>query len=98
MDKITEYLSEYDFQKFISDSKTIDAVVRNFEIIGEAAKKIDEQVKSKYPEVPWAEMYYLRNRVTHDYFNVDVEIIWDIALNYLPNNRQQIKSILGKEF
>lgn len=94
IDKITEYIKECDFQKFKSDSKTVDAVVRNFEIIGEAAKKIDDRIKSKYPEIPWSEMYYLRNRITHDYFEVDVEIIWDIAVNYLPENKKQIKKIL----
>ncbi|MDZ7764951.1 MAG: HepT-like ribonuclease domain-containing protein [Melioribacteraceae bacterium] len=44
--------------------------------------------------MPWSEMYYLRNRITHDYFEVDVEIIWDIAVNYLPENKKQIKKIL----
>ena len=56
MSRIAEYIKGYDFERFKKDYKTIDAVIRNFEIIGEASKKLDETIKSKYPEVPWQEM------------------------------------------
>lgn len=79
------------------DYKTVDAVIRNFEIIGEASRSLDEGIKSKYPEVPWREMYYLRNRVSHEYFGIDYEIIWDVAVNHLPQNKLQIDAILKKE-
>ena len=75
----------------------MDAVIRNFEIIGEAAKRLDEQLKQRYPDIPWEEMYYLRNRVSHEYFGVDYEIIWDVAANYLPKNKLQIDEIIEKE-
>jgi len=58
---------------------------------------LDNKIKEKYPEVPWNEMYYLRNRVSHEYLGVDYEIIWDIAANYLPENRIQIDQIINKE-
>ncbi len=65
--------------------------------IGEASKKISDKYIGKYPDVPWQEMYYLRNRVTHEYFGIDYEIIWDIAKNYLPENKQQIDKIIEIE-
>lgn len=79
------------------DYKTVDAVIRNFEVLGEASKNIPLELKQKYPNVPWNEMYLLRNKVSHEYFGVDYEIIWDVAVNYLPENRQQIEEILQKE-
>jgi uncharacterized protein with HEPN domain len=97
MARIAEYIEGYDFERFKRDYKTVDAVIRNFEVIGEASKKLDKTFKVKYTEVPWQEMYYLRNKVTHEYFGVDYEIIWDIATNYLPENKIQIDSILEKE-
>lgn len=97
MGKVAEYIHGLTFTDFKKDYKTVDAVIRNFEIIGEAAKNIPEEIKSKYPDVPWDEMYLLRNKVTHEYFGVDYEIIWDISINYLPKNIQQIKQILEKE-
>lgn len=66
MSRIAEYIDGLDFGRFKKDYKTVDAVIRNFEIIGEAAKRVDVMIKQKYPEVPWEEMYYLRNRVSHD--------------------------------
>jgi len=97
MGRIAGYIKGYDFEHFKKDNKTIDAVIRNFEIIGEASKNLDEKIKEKYPEVPWKEMYYLRNRVSHEYFGVDYEIIWDVATNYLPENKVQIDVIIEKE-
>ncbi len=94
IDRIAEYIGNYSFEEFRNDYKTVDAVIRNFEIIGEASKNIPPEIKEKYPDVPWAEMYLMRNKVTHEYFGVDYEIIWDIASNYLPGNKTQIKSIL----
>ena len=85
------------FIDFKRDYKTVDAVIRNFEIIGEAAKNLPKDFKEKYPEVPWEEMYLLRNKVSHEYFGIDYEIIWDVAINYLPENKSQIENILNKE-
>ena len=93
IDRIFEYTQNYDFIRFKRDYKTVDAVIRNFEIIGEAAKNISDDIKEKYSEVPWYEMYSLRNRISHAYFGIDYEIIWDIIVNYLPENKQQIQKI-----
>lgn len=87
----------FDFQKFKTDFKTVDAVVRNFEIIGEASKNLPENLKIKYPDLPWEQMYRLRNRISHEYFGIDYEILWDIATQNLPDNYILICQIIEKE-
>jgi uncharacterized protein with HEPN domain len=94
MSRIAEYIEGYDFDRFRKDYKTVDAVIRNFEVIGEAAKNLPDSLKEQNPDVPWDEMYLLRNRVSHEYFGIDYEIIWDVCLNHLPENKMQIQSIL----
>ncbi len=97
IDRISQYIEGLSFRQFKQDYKTVDAVIRNFEIIGEATKNLPDEIKSKYQEVPWAEMYLLRNKISHEYFGVDYEIIWDVAVNYLPENKKQIEAILSEE-
>ncbi|WP_161890428.1 HepT-like ribonuclease domain-containing protein [Pontibacter russatus] len=97
INRIVEYMEGYTFVDFKRDHKTVDAVIRNFEVIGEASNKLPKEIKSKYPMVPWAEMYLLRNKISHEYFGVDFEIIWDVATNHLPDNKIQIEEILNKE-
>jgi len=95
--RIAEYIEGYTFDEFKKDYKTVDAVIRNFEIIGEASKNLPQEIKLKYPEVPWTEMYLLRNKISHEYFGIDYEIIWDVAVNYLPENKSQVEKILNIE-
>ncbi len=97
MSRIAEYIEGFSFEQFKKDYKTVDAVIRNFEIIGEAANKVPDTIKEKYPEVPWSEMYLLRNKVSHEYFGIDYDIIWDVITNELPNNLNQIAVILRAE-
>lgn len=94
MTRIAEYIEGLSFDDFKRDYKTADAVILNFEIIGEASKNIPLEIKEKYPEAHWAEMYLLRNKVSHEYFGVDYEIIRDVASGHLPHNRTQIAPIL----
>jgi uncharacterized protein with HEPN domain len=63
INRISEYINSFYFQMFKQDFKTVDAVIRNFEIVGEASKNLPDIIKEKYPEVPWSEMYSLRNKV-----------------------------------
>jgi len=93
IERILEYTQGCDFIGFKRDYKTVDAVIRNFEIIGEAAKNIPDEIKEKYQDVPWDEMYSLRNRISHAYFGIDYEIIWEIISSYLPENKAQIETI-----
>ena len=97
MTRIAEYIEGLSFSEFKRDYKTVDAVIRNFEVIGEASKNIPQEIREKCQEVPWAEMYLLRNKVSHEYFGIDYEIIWDVASNYLPENLKQIEDILSIE-
>ena len=94
MERIAEYTENYTLSLFRNDQKTVDAVIRNFEIIGEAAKNISTEIKQKYTHIPWDEMYALRNKITHEYFGVDFEIIWEIATNHLPLNKIEIDKLL----
>ena len=93
INRIFEYTENYDFIDFKRDYKTVDAVIRNFEIIGVAVKNIPDEIKEQYPDIPWKGMYSLRNRISHGYFGIDYEIIWDIIVNYLPLNKEQILNI-----
>jgi uncharacterized protein with HEPN domain len=82
-EKIKRYTENHDFESFLSDDKTIDAVVRNFEIIGEAANRIDDDFKIANPQIEWHRIRGFRNRIIHEYFGVDYEIVWDIIKTYL---------------
>ncbi|NBP05254.1 MAG: DUF86 domain-containing protein [Bacteroidetes bacterium] len=97
MKRVQEYIDGLTFQTFKWDYKTVDAVIRNFEVIGEASKNVSPEIKIKYPNMPWEEMYRLRNRITHEYFGIDYEILWDIATNYLPQNCADLQLILDQE-
>jgi len=72
-------------------------VIRNFEIIGEASKNIPNHIKENYKHIPWDEMYRLRNRISHEYFGIDYEILWAIATKYLPTNYIDMLAILEHE-
>ncbi|MBK7968781.1 MAG: DUF86 domain-containing protein [Bacteroidetes bacterium] len=82
MKRVQEYIMGLNFNQFKNDHKTVDAVIRNFEIIGEATKNLPKEIKEKYSSIPWEEMYRLRNRISHEYFGIDHEIIWDIATRH----------------
>ena len=97
MERVQEYIVGLDFQHFKRDYKTVDAVVRNFEIIGEASKNVPQTIKERYTNIPWEEMYRLRNRISHEYFGIDYEILWEIATKHLPQNYNDIKVVLEQE-
>ncbi|CAN5333826.1 DUF86 domain-containing protein [soil metagenome] len=82
--KIIEYTKDLSFEQFISDNKTIDAVIRNFEIIGEAANRLPEQFKNYNSSIDWNRIRGFRNRIVHNYFGIDHSIVWQIKEKYLP--------------
>jgi uncharacterized protein with HEPN domain len=98
IDKILKYLDTVDgLAGFLQNEMVIDAVTRNYEIIGEAANQIPKTIKDKYPELPWRQMYGLRNLAAHEYHNIDPQILWEIAEDHLIGNKIQLENLLKQE-
>lgn len=92
--KIQKYTTGQNYNAFINDDKTIDAVVRNFEIIGEAANRIDPEFQMLHPEVEWRRLRGFRNRVVHEYFGVDYQIVWEIIETNLSEMIEMLEVII----
>ena len=80
--------------QFRKDRKTVDAVLRNLEVIGEAVKKLPADFRRNHPEVEWKKIAGLRDIVIHEYFGIDEELIWDIVQNNLPELRRKVKGFI----
>ncbi|MCL5986325.1 MAG: DUF86 domain-containing protein [Actinobacteria bacterium] len=93
IEKIEDYVEGMDFDKFIADGKTVDAVIRNLEIIGEAAKNVPAAIRDENPEIPWGRLVGLRNIVSHAYFGIDLKIIWQIITKNLPEIKPLIEEL-----
>jgi len=91
---VENFIDGMEFEDFIKDKKTIYSVVRAIEIIGEAAKNVPEQIRTKYPDVPWKQMAGMRDKLIHEYFGVDLEIIWETAKDDVP----RLKTAVSKVF
>jgi len=94
--RIKEYIEGKGFNDFKKNYMVVDAVVRNFEIIGEASKNIPVTIRKKYPEIPWGKMYGLRNLISHEYFGIDYEMMWEIATISLPQNIKDLQRIIDE--
>ena len=93
IEKIETYTKELTFDDFAVNNLIIDAVVRNFEIIGEAASKIPEDIQILQTSIPWRKLKGIRNRIVHEYFSVDISIIWFILSNELQPLKQNLLEI-----
>ena len=91
---IREYVVGLDRQSFGSDRRTTDAVVRNLEVLGEAAGNVPEEVRSQYPAIDWRGAVRLRNVLIHRYFGVDLDIVWDVATNELVPLAEALREAL----
>ncbi len=91
--KIQDYTQSLSFVQFKENEMTIDAVIRNFEIIGEAANKLPDDFKDTHSEIEWHRLRGFRNRIVHDYFGVDLEILWKIKTDNIPTLIKNIESI-----
>ena len=92
-DSIIEYVSGMDFDAFSNDRKTFSAVIREFEIIGEAVGKLPDSIKLEYPDVEWQDIKDFRNLLIHEYFGIDLEIVWNIIKDNLPELLETVKII-----
>lgn len=93
--KILNYTEGFSFEEFTNDSKTADAVIRNFEIIGEAANRLPEEFKESHPSIDWHRIRGFRNRIVHHYFGIDYSIVWQIRQVFLPDLMLQLKKIIS---
>ncbi len=94
--EIEQFIGEMEFEAFAEDKKTINAVIRSIEVIGEAAKNIPESVKRKHTSIPWKAMAGMRDKMIHEYFGVDIEILWVTATEDVPALKPMIQDILKK--
>lgn len=92
--KIEKYTEGLNYEQFRQDDKTIDAVVMNFTIIGEAAKQIPEKIRKHYPEIPWKEMAGMRDKLVHGYFGIKYDMLWETVTERLPQLKPLIKKLL----
>jgi uncharacterized protein with HEPN domain len=95
IDKILEYTTGMAFEAYETDSKTKDAVERNFEIIGEAASRIPDDYKKLHPNVEWRIIKDFRNFIIHEYFGVNNQIVWDTIQYRLPDLLQEITNLIS---
>ena len=91
--KINRYVAGYDWNQFSSNEMAVDAVVRNLEIIGEAAVRLPLEFRQKNNHIEWVKIVGLRNRVIHEYFGVDLEIIWQIVQSDLPEFKKELEQL-----
>lgn len=94
--KIKRYCNNLDYIAFVDDEKTIDAVIRNFEIIGEASNRVNQEFKENHSFIEWNKLKGFRNRLIHEYFGVDNEIVWEIIRGDLDSLIFSLTQILAK--
>ena len=84
-EKIIRYCDGLTFDQFLADDRTMDAVIRNFEVIGEAANRLPDEFKEQHPAIDWHKIRGFRNRIVHDYMGIDYSIVWEIKTGFLPD-------------
>jgi len=93
---IESYLQNKDYKDFKNNRMLQDAVIREIEIIGEAAKNVSADFRKKYPDIPWRSIAGMRDKLIHGYFGVDLGAVWDTAIKDLPRLKRMLMSILNK--
>ena len=97
IEKIEKYTEGLTYKEFAGNDMLVDAVIRNFEIIGEATKKIPKSIKKKYPDVEWNEAAGFRDVLIRDYFGVDLDAVWETIKRNIPSYKGNIQNILKNE-
>ena len=96
MEAAEDFVSDCTFEDFIGDIKTQYAVIRALEIIGEAAKNVPEDIRQKYPSIPWKDLAGIRDKLIHAYFGVDLEVVWLSVKEGIPESKTVIGSLLAE--
>ena len=94
MNKALKFVEGVSYEEFAKDDKTIFAVIRAIEIIGEAVKNIPENTRKEYPEIPWKGMAGMRDKVIHEYFGVDIKVVWDTVKKRIPEVKPLFERML----
>ena len=94
---ILEFIKGLSFEDFCNDRKTYSAVIREFEVVGEAVGKLSDELKQKRPDVEWQDIKDFRNLLIHEYFGVDLEIVWKVVHDDLPDLMNAVRDISGTE-
>ena len=95
MGDAVQFIEGMSYEQFAADKRTVNAVLRSIEVVGEATKGVPDDIRSQYPQVPWKEMAGMRDKVIHFYFGVDKEIVWLVAKERFPYLRVLIQQILA---
>ena len=96
IEKIRKFIQNFNYTEFEKDDKTLYAVIRAIEIIGEATKKIPNKIRNSYPNVPWREMARMRDKLIHDYLGLNTEVVWETATNDIPQLEPSIRQIISE--
>ena len=96
MDRTVTYTCGLDFDQFMQDSKTQDAVLRNLQVMGEATNKLSLRLRETYPHIPWREIAGMRDKVVHEYFGINYDIVWTIVSRDIPDLFPHIEAILSQ--
>lgn len=97
LEKIEKFTVGLDFESFVKDDKTTFAVIRALEIMGEAARKVPKSVRTRYTIIPWQDMAGMRDKLIHDYFGVDLRVVWKTLQIDLPPLKRIIEEVLQTE-
>lgn len=97
IERIEEFIRDMRYAELEKDDKTISAVIRKLEIIGEATKCLPDSITKKYPEIPWKDMARMRDKIIHFYFGVDTEIVWNVIKKRLPDIKVLMNKIYEQE-
>jgi uncharacterized protein with HEPN domain len=94
VEKVSRYLVDVDEETFLGDTLIQDGVIRQIQIMGEAVRRVSPSLRNRYPSVPWHNIARMRSKLVHDYFGVDLLIIYDTAINDLPPLRTHVQAVL----
>ena len=94
IEKINSYIDNMSYEEFVQDDKTVSACIREIEVIGEATKQIPKDITDRFNDLPWSLMAKMRDKLIHWYFEIDEEIVWNVAKDKLPDIKIQIDSII----